>query len=108
MLPSGLPVRSIGGSRLKAVDLVLYEFDHGSDPLQVGEDVALALLVIDPFPVHEDFHDALASRRYGYSYIRSELSEELIRHPRGGSQMLSSYAISDLNLSFSFHNEPPP
>jgi len=97
----------IGGGRLKGLDLVRYELNHGPDPFQVGEDVAFALLVIDTLTVHEDLHDSLSSRRYRHSYIGSELSEEFIRHPRGGSEMLSSYAVSDLYLSFSFHNGPP-
>ena len=99
--------RSVCGGRLKGFNLIGDELDHGPNPLQVWEDVAFTLLVKNAFPIHKDFHDALSSRGYRHSYIWTELSEEFIRHPRGGSQMLSSYAISDLYLSFSFHSGPP-
>ena len=78
-------------------------FLHLADPGQVGVDIAFALLVEDPLSVQEYFHDALAARRYGYRCIGTVGSEELIRHPRGGSVVLSRYAVGDFQLDFPFH-----
>ena len=76
---------------------------HLADPSQVGIDLAFALLVEDALSVDEDFHDALAAGGNGDSSVRPVGPEKLIRHPRGGSEMLSRNAISDLYLDLSFH-----
>ena len=88
---------------LQDFDLVLDEREHLSDPLQVGVNIAFALLVEDPLSIHEDFHDALAARGDCYSGVRAEVAEKLVRHPRGGTEVLSTYAVSNLDLDFAFH-----
>jgi hypothetical protein len=88
---------------LQDFDLVLDEREHLPDPLQVGVNIAFALLVEDPLSIHEDFHDALAARGDCYSGVRAEVAEKLVRHPRGGSEVLSTYAVSNLDLDFAFH-----
>ena len=88
---------------MEVVDLLRNELRHGPDPFQVREDVPFALLVKDPLSVHENFHYTLSPGRDGDRGVWSESFEKLIRHPRGGAQMLSRYAVSDLQLNFSFH-----
>ena len=77
---------------------------HLADAAQVGENVAFAELVENPLAVHEHFHNALAPGGDGYGNVGAEGMEELIRHPRGGSVMLSRNAISDFYLDFTFHS----
>ena len=69
----------------RAGDFLSDDFPHRTDSSQVGEDVAFALPVEDPLTVNEDLHDSLASRRDSKGYIGSEVTEEFIRHPRGGT-----------------------
>ena len=88
---------------MEVVDLLRNELSHGPDPFQVGENVPFALLVKDPFPIDEDFHYTLSPGRDRDRGVWSKSFEKLIRHPRGGAQMLSRYAVSDLQLNFSFH-----
>jgi len=61
------------------------DFAHLADTSQVRVDVAFAFLVKDSLAVYEDFHDALPARGNAYGNIGSEVTEELIRHPRGGA-----------------------
>ena len=77
---------------------------HLPDPRQVRI-YTFSLLVEDPLPVGEDFHDALPPGRDGYCNVRSIVPEKLVRHPRGGSEVLSTNAVGDLYLDFPFHEQ---
>ena len=91
--PGQLVIR--GGHHL-AIDLGEYEITHSADPLEIGENIAFALLIENPLPVHKYFHDSLSPRRDGDRNVRAEMPEKFIRHPRGGAEVLSRYAVSNL------------
>ncbi len=93
----------VGRDRNRVRDSLGDDFAHLPNTSQVRVDVAFALLVKDPLAVYEDFHDSLPSRGDGYGNIGAEVTEKLIRHPRGGAEVLSRYAVGDLYLDFSFH-----
>ncbi len=92
-------------NRLQILDFLSNKLQHGTNPLQIGECIVLAFLVEYPLSVHKDLHDGLASRGDRYRSIGSEVPEKLIRHPRGGTEVLSTDAVGDLNLDFAFHSE---
>ena len=85
----------IGGRRYQIGYLSRDYLFHLADPRQVGVN-ALGLFVEDPLTIQEYFHDALAARRDCYGCIGAVGSEELIRHPRGGSMVLSRHAVGNL------------
>ena len=93
----------IGGYSFQAADSLGDGFLHLADPSQVGINIPLSLLIEDLLAVYKNFHNALAARGDGYRRIRSIGPEEFIRHPRGGSVVLSRYAVSNLYLNFAFH-----
>ena len=85
----------VGGRRDQVGYLSRDNFLHLSDPGQVGINT-LGLLVEDPLTIQEHFHDALAARGNSNCSVWAVGSEEFIRHPRGGSMVLSRYAVSNL------------
>ena len=93
----------VGGSRLESLDLRVDDLAHFPDPLQVGVDVAFALLVEDPLTIEENFHDALAAGGDCDGSVFAIVPEKFIRHPRGDSVVLSTYAVGDLYLELAFH-----
>ena len=92
------------GYEIRLLDPFTYVGNHLADAAQVREDVAFALLIEDALAVHEHFHYALAARGDSYCRIRSKMPEKLVCHPRGSTEMLSTYAVGNLNLDFSFHD----
>jgi hypothetical protein len=70
-------------------------FLHFADSGQVRVN-ALSFSVEDFLTIQEHFHNALASRGDSYSDVWAVSPEKLIRHPRGGSEMLSGYAVGNL------------
>ena len=92
----------IGGHHHGVGQLLVDNLPHLSDSRQVRV-YTLSLLVEDPLSVHEDFHDSLSPGRDGYCCVWSIVPEKLVRHPRGGSEVLSTNAVSDLYLDFAFH-----
>ena len=94
----------IGGHQHGVGQLLVDNLPHLSDPRQVRV-YTFSLLVEDHLPVREDFHDALSPGRDGYCNVRSVVPEKLVRHPRGGSEVLSRYAVGDLYLDFPFHGQ---
>ena len=93
----------VGRRRLESLQLGIDELTHLPYPFQIGVDVAFALLVEDPLTIEEHFHDALAPRGNSNGSVRTVSSEKLIRHPRGGSEVLSRDAVGDFQLDLSFH-----
>ena len=73
------------------------------DPGQTRIDASLGCSVVNPFAVYEDFQDSLPSRRESDRSVGSEVSEKLIRQPRGGAQVLSRDAVGNFYLDFAFH-----
>ena len=97
----------VGRSGLESLNLGIDDLAHLPDPLEVGIDVAFALLVEYPLTIEEHFHDALAARGNRDSGVLAIVPEKFIRHPRGDSVMLSTYAVGNFNLKLSFHLAPP-
>ena len=93
----------VSGDRLQAGNPLGDDFLHLADPGQIGVRITFGLLVEDLLAIHKYFHDALAARGNGYRRIRAVGSEEFIRHPRGGSVVLSRNAVRNLYLNFPFH-----
>ena len=89
------------GNRVR--DFLGDDFSHSPNPLQVGENVVFTFFIVDPLAVYENFHDALTPRGDGHGHIGSVVAEELVRHPRGGTEVLSRNAVGNLDLDFSFH-----
>jgi len=90
--------------RLKCLKLGVYDLAHFPDPFQVGVDVAFALLVEDSLTIEEYFHDALAAGGDCDGRVFAIVPEKFIRHPRGDSVVLSTYAVGYLYLELAFHN----
>ena len=111
LMPGPIPGRAfhysgglvVGWHRYGVAYSVSDNLSHFPYPLQIGEHVVFALLIVDSLAIHEHFHDALPSRRDGHGNVRAKVSEKLIRHPRGGTEVLSTNAVSDLYLDFPFH-----
>ena len=80
------------------------DFFHLPDAGKVGVDVPLSLLVENLLAVQEHFHDALAARGDSDCGVRAVGPEKLVRHPRGGSVVLSRHAVGNLQLNFAFHD----
>ncbi len=104
-LPVGLVV--VSSDRLQIGDPLAHVRQHFPDATEVGEDVTFALLVEDPLAVHEHFHDALTARGDRYRSVGTEMPKELVGHPRGRTEVLSTNAVGDLDLDFAFHVNPP-
>ena len=93
----------IGRDGFQAGDPLGDYFLHLADPSQVGVAVAFGLLIEDLLAVYKYFHDALAAGGNGNRSVGTICAEEFIRHPRGGSVVLSRYAVGNLDLDFAFH-----
>ena len=92
-------------TRLDFPDSCSDRADQGTYPFQVRELSPFSGFVVDPLSVQEDLHDPLASRGNGHRGIGSKVPEKFIRHPRGGCQVLSRYAVGNLYLYLAFHGE---
>ena len=97
----------VGRSRLEGLELGVDDLAHFPDPFQVGVDVAFALLVEYPLTIEEYFHDALSAGGDSNGSVLAIVPEKFIRHPRGDSVVLSTYAVGDLYLELAFHLVPP-
>jgi hypothetical protein len=97
----------VGRRRLEGLELGVDDLAHFPDPFQVGVDVAFALLVEYPLTIEEYFHDALSARGDSNGGVCAIVPEKFIRHPRGDSVVLSTYAVGNLYLELSFHLVPP-
>ncbi len=86
----------VGGCGLESLNLGVDDLTHLPDPFQVGIDVAFALLVEDPLTIEEYFHDALTAGGDCDCNVFAIMPEKFIRHPRGDSVVLSTYAVGDL------------
>ena len=104
LLKEGLVV---GRCRLKCLDLSIDDLAHLPDPFQVWIDVAFTLLVKNPLTVEEYFHNALSARGNGNGSVLAVVPEKFVRHPRGDSVVLSTYAVGNFYLKLSFHLVPP-
>ena len=76
---------------------------HLAHPGKVWVYIPFGLPVEDLLAIYEYFHNALSPRGNGQRNIGAVSPEKLIRHPRGGSEVLSRYAVGDLDLDFAFH-----
>ena len=97
------PLVVVRGYQFRLLDPLTDIGQHLANAAQIGEDVAFAFLIVDALAVHEHLHDALAARGDCYCRIRAEMPEELVCHPRGSTEMLSTDAVGNLNLDFAFH-----
>ena len=73
------------------------------DPGQVWILASLGRPIVNPFAVYEDFQYSLSSGRKRDRGVGAKVPEKLIRQPRGGTQILSRYAVGNLYLDFAFH-----
>ena len=97
----------VGRCGLESLNLGVDDLTHLPDPLEVGIDVAFALLVEDTLTIEEYFHDALSAGGNSNGSVLAIVPEKFIRHPRGDSVVLSTYAVGNLYLELSFHLAPP-
>ena len=97
----------VSRSWLEVFKLGIDNLAHFPNPCQVGVDIAFAFLVEYPLAIEEYFHNALAAGRNSEGSIWAIVPEKFIRHPRGDSVVLSTYAVGNLNLKLSFHLVPP-
>ena len=86
----------VGRGRLESLQLGVDELAHLPDPLQVGIDVAFALPVKDPLTIEEYFHNTLSTGGDSNCSVFAVVPEKFGRHPRGDSEMLSTYAVCNL------------
>ncbi len=86
----------VGRCRLESLQLGVDDLTHLPYPLEVGIDIALALLVEDPLTIEEHFHDALSAGGDSNRNVFAVVPEKFVRHPRGDSVVLSTYAVSNL------------
>ena len=76
---------------------------------EVWVDVAFFLAIENLLTIHVHFEPAIGTRGERDSYITSKGTEELVRHPRGGRVMFSSYTVHDIYKHFPLrsHRYPP-
>ena len=86
----------VGRCRLESLQFGVDNLTHLPDTFQVGIAVAFALLIEDPLTIEEHFHDALSAGGDSNSNVCTVVPEKFIRHPRGDSVVLSTYAVGDL------------
>ena len=97
----------VGWSRLESFELGINHLPHFPDPCQIWVDVTFGFLIEDPLAIEEHFHDTLTSRGNRDGRIWTVVPEKFIRHPRGDSVVLSTYAVGNLYLELPFHLAPP-
>ena len=97
----------VGWSRLKSFQLGVNYLAHFPNPCQVWINVTFGFLVEDPLAIEKHLHYALASRGNRDGRVWTVVPEKFIRHPRGDSVVLSTYAVSNLYLKLPFHSTPP-
>ena len=91
-------IRSCG----HGIQFFLNDLFHLSDPPQVRVDVPFFFPIENLFPVHVHFEAAIGTWGEGDGSISTKGAKELVRHPRGGSVMLSGDAVHNIQQHFPF------
>ena len=96
----------VGQCGLKSRQLGIDDLAHFPNSFQVRIYI-FALLVEDPLTIEENFHDALPAGGDRDCNVCAIVPEKFVRHPRGDSVVLSTYAVGNFYLKLPFHLVPP-